>query len=403
MKKYFLLVVSFCSLATSFSQNTFPSSGNVGIGTTSPAAALSFTDVDATSAATGMTWYSAGGANTATAYAIHKTSGSWSAPNYQQLRLGWTTGIVLDPGTQYGKSYVDITGNGLRVTNGSIGIGTTTPLSNTKLHVEGGGMYVKTDYDSPLTFDNSDNSWQYMQFMGNGVRKAWMGIDPQSDFYITKENGGNVIFGGSYVGIGATGPRSRLEVTGDGRFSPSNSGSSLIIESSSLATGNNYSNVRLAPGSASGSGWLTTKLDNWGGYFNWTRGSASGDVELMRIDATNGTVGIGTSNIGSSTYKLYVESGIRTRKVKVDQNGWPDYVFSSDYKLLPLKEVEQFIKQHQHLPEVPSAQEIDKEGLNLGENQSVLLKKVEELTLYVIEQEKQIELMKEEIATLKLK
>jgi hypothetical protein len=109
------------------------------------------------------------------------------------------------------------------------------------------------------------------------------------------------------------------------------------------------------------------------------------------VNSRTGNVGIGTLNINDATYKLYVETGIRTRKVKVDQAGWPDYVFHPTYQLRPLGELEQFIQQQHHLPEVPSAEEVQKNGLDLGENQAALLKKIEELTLYIIEQNKRIE------------
>ena len=104
-----------------------------------------------------------------------------------------------------------------------------------------------------------------------------------------------------------------------------------------------------------------------------------------------GNVGIGTISINDPNYKLFVETGIRTRKVKVDQVSWADYVFEPTYKLPTLKEVEDYIKKNKHLPDVPSAQEVEKNGIDLGDNQTILLKKIEELTLYVIEQNKKLE------------
>ena len=177
---------------------------------------------------------------------------------------------------------------------GSVGIGTASPEA--KLHVEG-RSYIRTNDDDVLTFDNTDDSWQYIQFKGNGVRKTWMGLDNYNNFNIYKEKGGAILFGG-------------------------------------------------------------------------------------------GNVGIGTSNVSDPDYRLFVETGIRTRKVKVDQTNWADYVFEPAYRLLPLIEVERFIKQNKHLPEVPTAKEVEKNGVDLGENQVLLLKKIEELTLYAIESEK---------------
>jgi hypothetical protein len=96
-----------------------------------------------------------------------------------------------------------------------------------------------------------------------------------------------------------------------------------------------------------------------------------------------------------------VEDGIRTRKVKVDQDtNWPDYVFHSNYRLRPLSEVEAYIQQNHHLPEVPSEEDVRKEGLDLGNNQATLLKKVEELTLYLIDQNKKIEVLTKKVNTL---
>lgn len=114
------------------------------------------------------------------------------------------------------------------------------------------------------------------------------------------------------------------------------------------------------------------------------------------------SIGIGTTTM-SGDYKLFVDQGIKTKKVKVEATGWADYVFDNDYKLATLKEVEDFIKINKHLPGVPSAKEVEKDGLNLGDNQAVLLKKIEELTLYLLEQDKEKEQMKARIRELEEK
>jgi hypothetical protein len=103
----------------------------------------------------------------------------------------------------------------------------------------------------------------------------------------------------------------------------------------------------------------------------------------------NGNVGIGTTN---PDQKLTVKGIIHTEEVRVDMTvPGPDYVFESTYNLLPLSEVESYIKANKHLPEVPSAKQMEEEGLNLKEMNLLLLKKVEELTLHLIEQQKQID------------
>ena len=98
-----------------------------------------------------------------------------------------------------------------------------------------------------------------------------------------------------------------------------------------------------------------------------------------------------------SEYRLFVRKGIRTEKLKVDiaSGAWADYVFGNDYELMPLTKVEEYIKQNNHLPGISSAEEIESEGIDLGEMNAKLLEKIEELTLYMIEMKKQIEVLEE--------
>ena len=111
--------------------------------------------------------------------------------------------------------------------------------------------------------------------------------------------------------------------------------------------------------------------------------------EGLRI-STDGSVLIGTSN-NVQGYKLAVNGDALFTKVKVKaSSAWPDYVFNKDYKLTPLEYVENYIASHQHLPGVKSAEQVKNEGLDVAENQAELLKKVEELTLYIIELNKKV-------------
>jgi len=110
----------------------------------------------------------------------------------------------------------------------------------------------------------------------------------------------------------------------------------------------------------------------------------------------NGNVGIGTSN---PTHKLSVKGAVLAEKMKVSLNttDWPDYVFHKGYRLPSLSETETFVRRHHHLPNIPSAAQVEKEGLDLGEMNKQLLRKVEELTLHLIEMEKQQMRMQAEI------
>lgn len=102
----------------------------------------------------------------------------------------------------------------------------------------------------------------------------------------------------------------------------------------------------------------------------------------------NGNVGIGTK---SPAEKLSVKGKIRAQEVKVETANWPDYVFAKDYQLPSLKETEQHIKDKGYLPGIPSAEEVKANGIDLGDMNARLLKKIEELTLYLIEIKKESE------------
>lgn len=139
---------------------------------------------------------------------------------------------------------------------------------------------------------------------------------------------------------------------------------------------------------------------------NATSFRIDGDNQIVFIQEDAGKVVIGSKNdnlnicTSCNEYRLFVKDGIKTEKVKVEiaaENGWADYVFKKDYKLMPLKEVESYINTNGHLPEVPSTEEAIQNGIELKEMNILLLKKVEELTLHLIEQNKEITSQKYQI------
>lgn len=148
-------------------------------------------------------------------------------------------------------------------------------------------------------------------------------------------------------------------------------------------------------GSINGLKMLSTIGGSSTGNF-WGAKYGSSDISFNA-----GGVSIATNKLPEG-YKLAVNGAILTTKVKVlTYANWPDYVFEPTYRLSSLQDVELFIKQHKHLPDIPSAQTVGKEGLDLADSQALLLKKIEELTLYVIELKKENERQNEEIERLK--
>lgn len=111
-----------------------------------------------------------------------------------------------------------------------------------------------------------------------------------------------------------------------------------------------------------------------------------------------GNVGIGLKNPQD---KLEVNGQIHARSVKIDVKDWADFVFEEGYDLPRLREIETYIIKEGHLPDVPSTEEVLEKGVELGEMQKILLQKVEELTLYLIAQDKEIQTLKTEIQQLK--
>ncbi len=196
-----------------------------------------------------------------------------------------------------------------------------------------------------------------------------------------------IIGNNANVGIGNTAPNNKLEITqgtnGNSglRFTNLTSGTTaLVLNQTKFLTVNAQGDVVL--GSVNGSGRLAA--DGADGFWK---------VDGENLQNTNGGgviigAGVGKTPVG---YKLYVADGILTEKVKVavkSTSDWSDRVFESGYRLRGLGEVEAFVHKNGHLPGVPSADEVVKEGVDVGQMQAKLLEKVEELTLYVIELKK---------------
>jgi len=239
------------------------------------------------------------------------------------------------------------------------------------------------------------------------------------------------ISGNGNVGIGSLAPSEKLTVMGNllmggnapylkmnerltlqNSNTPNNAWTRALISSNiTWMDANNTWHVS-TPNNGIYDDFSMVRFENTGNIGFYTRyfSGGSGGYDITENDLQNymrmvidntGNVAIGTND--PKGYRLAVNGSAIFTKVKVQQFPWADYVFHKDYQLPTLAEVEKYIEQHKHLPGVPSAAEVEKEGIDVGDNQATLLKKIEELTLYIIQQNKEMQEMKAEIKALKEK
>lgn len=198
-----------------------------------------------------------------------------------------------------------------------------------------------------------------------------------SDGFSVKDISGNTLFrvrGDGNAGIGTVNPLSKLHI---------NSVNAGLLVSTEHSSEYGYN--------------IISKVNN-----PWTKSLAIqyNDVEYVTIFGNgsamfNGNIGIGTSIPFDA--RLAVDGIIKSKEVLVTVENWPDYVFEESYILPSLQNLEKEILLNGHLPGIPSAKEVMNEGLAIGETQAKLLEKIEQLTLYIIEQDKRISALEDEL------
>lgn len=243
------------------------------------------------------------------------------------------------------------------IVKGRVGIGTNS-LSSYALDVTGNWAMRSTGYFyDAIAYAFESSTQQYMHFKTTGG-KGHVGMDSSNDL-ILQSNGGQ-------VGINTTAPAYPLDVNGGAAFRSSTyfyDATGYAFESSTQQ-------------------YLHFKTNGGKGYVGM---DSSNDLILQ---TNGGKVGIGTTAPG---YLLSVDGTVNAEEVIVSNVAGADFVFEEDYDLRSLEETEKFIEANKHLPEIPSAADMAENGLGLKEMNILLLQKVEELTLHLIEQNKRID------------
>jgi hypothetical protein len=327
MKKIFFLT-AILTTTFSFCQNTFPTNGNVGIGTTNPRANLDMAK-DISNSQLGTVF--------------------GRLPEGDEIGLGTYLGV---------KGYTTV----------------GTDLSNVKSFSIVHDFYGQTN--------NSINFYRGNSFTGGFIT------------FSTANNTEKMRIGtNGNVGIGTTNPSTKLDV--NGTISVRGSDNTNLEDRGQFFFENPNHGMRRIGNVVD----LFTSGDIESGItftlrsYNALTNSYINMNQAMKI-AFNGNVGIGTTN---PTSKLTVAGNINSREVKVTVDAGADFVFEKDYHLPTLPFLESYIKENKHLPEIASAKEMQANGINLSEMNIKLLQKIEEMTLYMIEQEKKSTLQSKKI------
>ncbi len=362
-------------------QNVFPATGNVGIGTAAPTQKLEviggsiLTDGAVYSNAWFRSYGASGWYNETYGGGIHMLDNLW-VRTYGAKNFYCDQVIRADGGFQVAGLPVIDAGAGWHRTYGDSGWYNGTYE---------GGLYM------------IDNTW--IRTYNNKAFYSSNTIRTDGELQVGDSGNRRIVKPNGNVGIGILDPVHKLDVIGNA-YIRGNMFANYVFAFPQNTIGEG-GEIYLAPSNTSLKGY---NIDT---FYNSFRIFAGNNVRFTIAD--NGNTGIGTSNPDE---KLTVKGKIHAEEIRVDLQVPADYVFEkyytgtsslkADYKMPSLSEIEEYTRNHNHLPNVPSAQEINEKGLQVGEITNTLLQKIEEMTLYMIEMKKEIQQLQKENLDLKL-
>lgn len=395
--------ISLCSYAQT--TNTFPATGNVGIGTTSPGAPLDVKGVIRSTTGGFQIGKFGTPSNPMLSIGLDRSDfansaiiNGWGNSSNPGISVGTTrndgtafsvvTGVALD--ANYLPSTIGTTAFTV-LGMGNVGVGTTTPQS--LLHVYQ-SVPDATGFIIQGHTINTDNLQHYVAMTFDGDYGNATGNYSQIRSYsnLYTQWGSHLAFFTTQTGVANTlKERMRIDWNGNVGIGTSTPTQAILqLAAPDQATLSAIA-IRQSNGAGFGFDFAVDQLVDGKGYLYGIY--ANQRTSLMQLDRTNNTVSfpVGKISIGTTDNKGYMlavnGSAIATSMTVKLQSAWPDYVFKKEYQLPALSEVKSYIDKNHHLSEMPSEQEVIKDGINLGEMNKLLTKKVEELTLYLIEKD----------------